>query len=79
MFLRYQATFKDHNVYAYHDANALKNTGTLADLLRLPGLRRNFLTMCFCWMSFSMGYFGLMYNAPAKQGSVYIVFIIPGK
>ncbi len=33
--------------------------------------------MCFCWLSFSMGYFGLMYNMPARQGSVYLVYIMP--
>ena len=44
---------------------------------RYPGLRRNFISMCFCWFSFSMGYFGLMYNMPAREGSVYLLFIMP--
>ena len=41
------------------------------------GLRRNFISICFCWFSFTMGYFGLFYNTPAKQGNVYLVFITP--
>ncbi len=46
-------------------------------LQRWPGLRRNFLSICYCWMSFSMGYFGIMYNMPTTQNNVYIAFMIP--
>ena len=51
--------------------------GSLRQLFLFPGMRRNFLSMCLAWLSFSMGYFGLMYNTPARQGDVYLVFITP--
>ncbi len=51
--------------------------GNIMDLFRTPNIRRNTLLMCLCWLSFSMGYFGLFYNIPAFNWSPFIVFIIP--
>ncbi len=53
-------------------------TGTIFDLFRLPATRRNTLLMCSCWLSFSMGYFGLVYNTPAFDWSPFLVFAFPG-
>ena len=81
---RYPAKFREEEVYDYHASAGLdkeeeerQRQGSIKDLVKWPGLRRNFLAMCFCWLSFSMGYFGLMYNMPARQGSVYLVFVLP--
>ena len=68
----------DLDKYYESEHQAKANNGSLRDLLRWAGLRRNFLSMCLCWLSFSMAYFGVLYNTPAKEGSVYIVFAIPG-
>lgn len=43
----------------------------------LPGTRRNAIVMTFCWLAFSMGYFGLVYNTPAFDWNIYLVFIFP--
>ena len=39
--------------------------------------RRNALCMTFCWFAFSMGYFGLIYNTPAFNWNIYLVFVFP--
>ena len=52
--------------------------GTVADLFKLPAIRRNTLLVCFCWLSFSMGYFGLLYNTPAFSWNPFFVFAFPG-
>ena len=39
--------------------------------------RRNSIFMCLCWLSFSMGYFGLFYNIPPFDWSPFWVFVIP--
>ncbi len=41
-------------------------------------MRRNQLILCGCWLSFSMGYFGLSYNTPAFALNPFLVFSIPG-
>ncbi len=33
--------------------------------------------MCYSWLSFSMGYFGLIYNTPAFDWSPFLVFMFP--
>ena len=47
------------------------------DLMKLPATRRNALCMTLCWFAFSMGYFGLVYNTPAFDWNIYLVFIFP--
>ena len=50
---------------------------TLLELLRYPGMRRNFLILCFMWFSYNLGYYGLVYNTPAFGWNVYLVFVFP--
>ncbi len=52
--------------------------GSIRDLFKLPATRRNTVLMCACWLSFSMGYFGLIYNTPAFDWSPFLVFVFPG-
>ena len=33
--------------------------------------------MTLCWFAFSMGYFGLVYNTPAFDWNIYLVFVFP--
>ena len=47
------------------------------DLMKLPATRRNALCMTLCWFAFSMGYFGLVYNTPAFDWNIYLVFVFP--
>ncbi len=51
--------------------------GNITDLFRTPAIRRNSILMCFCWLSFSMGYFGLFYNIPPLSWSPFLVFAVP--
>ena len=51
--------------------------GTFKDLIRYPSIRRNAFCMTLCWFAFSMGYFGLVYNTPAFDWNIYLVFICP--
>jgi hypothetical protein len=51
--------------------------GGLVDLFRLPATRRNTLLMSFCWLAFSMGYFGLFYNTPSFNWDPFVVFMFP--
>ena len=46
-------------------------------LFQYPGVRRNTLIIFICWMAFSMGYFGLVYNTPAFDANKYLVFVLP--
>ncbi len=50
---------------------------TVWDLFRYPATRRNTILMSYCWLSFSMGYFGLIYNTPAFDWSPFLVFMFP--
>ena len=52
-------------------------TAGFADLFRTPAIRRNTVIMSFCWLSFSMGYFGLLYNTPALEWNMFLVFVFP--
>ncbi len=47
------------------------------DLLKLPGARRNLLCISFCWFTFTMGYYGLIYNTPSFGWNLYITFCMP--
>ncbi len=51
--------------------------GNITDLFRTHGIRRNTLLTCLCWLSFSMGYYGLFYNIPSLDWSPFIVFAVP--
>ncbi len=44
---------------------------------RHPCTRRNLALVCFAWLSTSMAYFGLIYNTPAFDWHVLLVFIAP--
>ena len=50
---------------------------TYRHLFRTPAIRRNTVIMSFCWLSFSMGYFGLLYNTPALEWNMFLVFVFP--
>ena len=54
-----------------------ENSGMMHHLFMTPGVRRNSIIMSFCWLAFSMGYFGLIYNTPSFKANVYLVFILP--
>ena len=45
--------------------------------LKYPGIRRNFFLMNHVWFCFSIGYYGLIYNAPTFGLNVHLVFIFP--
>ena len=47
------------------------------DLFKTPGIRRNSIVIIFCWLAFSMGYFGLVYNTPSFDANIYLVFVVP--
>ena len=51
--------------------------GSIVDLFRWPAMRRNSILMSLCWLSFSMGYFGLIYNTPAFGWNIFLVFVFP--
>ncbi len=59
------------------DDNIKKRRGTILDLVKYPATRRNILCMVFSWLAFSMGYFGLVYNTPAFDWNIYLVFVFP--
>ena len=42
-----------------------------------PGMRRNFLILCYMWFCYNLGYYGLVYNTPAFGWNVYLVFVFP--
>ncbi len=54
-----------------------KKKASIKDLIKYPATRRNALCMTFCWLAFSMGYFGLVYNTPAFDWNIYLVFVFP--
>lgn len=51
--------------------------GGIADLFKTRSIRRNTLALGFCWMAFSMGYFGLLYNTPSLGWNMFLVFVFP--
>ena len=59
-------------------SNATENNGgRMHDLFKYPGVRRNSIVITFCWLAFSMGYYGLFYNTPSYNANIYIVFVVP--
>jgi MFS family permease len=67
----------DSFVESYTEDERMRQ-GEFFDLFRTPGIRRNSILMCFVWLSFSMGYYGLIYNTPALNWNIFLVFIFPG-
>ena len=51
---------------------------SVKDLMIYPAVRRNTICIWFCWFACFMGYFGLVYNTPAFDWNIYLVFIFPG-
>ena len=51
--------------------------GMMHELFKSPGVRRNSIVIIFCWLAFSMGYFGLIYNTPSFDANIYLVFVVP--
>ena len=60
-----------------HSDNSNTKNGMMHHLFKFPGVRRNSIVMSFCWLAFSMGYFGLVYNTPSFDANIYFVFIVP--
>jgi len=60
-----------------HRDHKTDRTAHLHHLFRMSGVRRNSVIICICWMAFSMGYFGLVYNTPAFEANLYLVFVVP--
>ena len=54
-----------------------RSGGMMHDLFKTPGVRRNSIVIIFCWLAFSMGYFGLIYNTPSFDANIYLVFVVP--
>ena len=50
---------------------------SIKDLMAYPAIRRNSLCIWFCWFAGFMGYYGLIYNTPAFDWNIYLVFIFP--
>ena len=46
-------------------------------MFTFKGVRRNIISIWFCWLAFSMGYFGLVYNTPSFEANIYLVFVTP--
>ena len=67
---------KIDNLKFIHQEENVK-MGTFKDLFRFSSIRRNAFCMTICWMAFSMGYFGLVYNTPTFDWNIYLVFVLP--
>ena len=52
-------------------------SGTIKDLITYPAIRRNSICIWFCWFACFMGYYGLIYNTPAFDWNIYLVFVLP--
>ena len=50
---------------------------SVKDLMIYPAVRRNTICIWFCWFACFMGYFGLIYNTPAFDWNIYLVFVLP--
>ena len=68
----------DHFIEAYEVPKKSERHATIIDLFRFRGICRNQLILNACWLSFSMGYFGLAYNTPANSMNPFLVFSLPG-
>ncbi len=54
------------------------NKASLLDLIRYyPGMRRNFLILLWVWMSFTLGYYGIIYFTPSFDWNPYLIFVFP--
>ena len=51
--------------------------GSVMDFFRYPGIRRNFLILCYVWFCLSICYYGLVYNTPTYGWNIYLVFVFP--
>jgi hypothetical protein len=47
------------------------------DIFKYPGVRRNMICLAFCWFTFTMGYYGLIFNTPSFGWNLYITFCMP--
>ena len=59
------------------DDDETQSNPSLLDLLANPGMRRNFLILCYVWFSYNLGYYGLVYNTPAFGWNIFLVFVFP--
>eukprot|EP00095_Tigriopus_kingsejongensis_P008444 maker-scaffold343_size201629-snap-gene-1.17 protein:Tk08444 transcript:maker-scaffold343_size201629-snap-gene-1.17-mRNA-1 annotation:"unknown" len=57
--------------------NERSDSGKMWLLFKYPGIRRNMIIMNYCWICFSMAYFGLIYNTPTFDLDPIVVFVIP--
>ena len=60
-----------------HQENAVDQSSHFFDMFRFRSLRRNTVIMCFCWFAFCCGYYGLVYNTPAFEWNLFLVFVFP--
>ena len=51
--------------------------GTLWDILKRRGMRRNQLLLCIYWLGGSMGTYGLIFYTPTFDWNPYLVFVFP--
>ncbi len=57
--------------------SATSNNAFYTDLFKYPGIRRNLICMAICWFTYTMGYYGLIYNTPSFGWNIYITFSMP--
>ena len=71
---------KDLDIFidAYKVPKESEQNASIFDLLRFGAIRRNQLILNACWLSFSMGYYGLTYNTPTFNLNPFLMFSIPG-
>ena len=51
--------------------------GSLLDILKRRGMRRNQLLLCVYWLGCSMATYGLNFYTPAFDWNPYLVFVFP--
>lgn len=68
----------DRFIETYEVPKASEQNATIIDLFRFRAVCRNQLILNACWLSFSMGYFGLAYNTPTTDINPFLVFSLPG-
>ena len=71
-------THLDRFIETYEVPKASEQKSSIIDLFRFRGVCRNQLLLNACWLSFSMGYFGLTYNTPPTDLNPFLVFSLPG-
>ncbi len=67
----------ESNIDLVKPINEKKKKLNLTHILKHPAMRRNLLALLLCWLSTSMGYYGLVYNTPTFDWNVYLVFVFP--